>query len=162
MPSQNKITNIERDRRVNLIYDLLVLGTSRAQIIQYASEKAWNVTDRQIDHYIQRANQRFEEESKVHQAHELGKAVRRLNDLYQKTLKVQDYRQALANQRELNALLGLYAPSKSELKVSINIEILTRFEAIAKEAGIDPAQALEEYIQQIHALQSTVDTERGG
>lgn len=48
------------------------------------------------------------------------------------------------------------------VSITINLEVITRFEAIAKEAGIDPAQALEEYIQQIHALKSTVDTERGG
>ena len=51
---------------------------------------------------------------------------------------------------------------KTETTISISLEVINRFESIAKEAGIDPAQALEEYIQQIHALQSTVDAERGG
>ena len=52
--------------------------------------------------------------------------------------------------------------STAEITININIDVIQRFEQVAKEAGIDPAQALEEYIQQIHALKSTVDAERGG
>lgn len=115
MPAENKITNIERDRRVTIVYDLLVLGTSRAQILQYATNKEWNVRTRQIDNYIKQANDHFVKESQSHREAELGKARRRLEDLYQKTMKVQDYQRALAVQREINALFGLYAPEKHEL-----------------------------------------------
>lgn len=44
----------------------------------------------------------------------------------------------------------------SEVTININIEVVQRFEQVAKELGLDPAQALEEYIQALHA-QSTGD-----
>lgn len=53
-------------------------------------------------------------------------------------------------------LLGLYAPQKQE--ISINLEVVTRFEAVAKELGQDPALMLEQYIQELHALSATNPT----
>ena len=157
MPAENKITNVERDRRVTIVYDLLVLGTSRAQIIQYAANKEWNVSSRQIDNYIKQANDHFTTEAQSHREAELGKARRRLEDLYQKTMKVQDYQRALAVQREINALFGLYAPEKQELAVSISL--LKSLRKSADEAGIDLASVFESMIQEFANVERTGNSE---
>lgn len=146
MPAENKITNVERDKRVTTIYDLLVLGTSRAQIIQYAANKEWDVSSRQIDNYIKQANDCFTQEAQAHREIELGKARRRLEDLYLKTMKLQDYQRALAVQRELNALFGLYAPEKQELQVSIGL--LKNLKKSADTAGVDLASVFESMINE--------------
>ncbi|NLG44825.1 MAG: hypothetical protein GX547_16405 [Phycisphaerae bacterium] len=47
--------------------------------------------------------------------HELGRAIRRLNNLYRRSVQVQDCKTALAAQRELNRLLALgAAPSPDQ------------------------------------------------
>ncbi len=45
---------------------------------------------------------------------QLGKAVRRLDDLYAKSIAAQDTRTALQAQRELNRLLSLYSAADSD------------------------------------------------
>lgn len=103
-----KSTNAEIEARVNKIYDLLVNGANRSQILQYCTEKAkWEVNERQIDEYIKRANQRLIELGKTHRETELGRAVARLNSLYFMSMSLQNFNVCLGIQRELNKLLGL-------------------------------------------------------
>lgn len=52
-------------------------------------------------------------------------------------------------------IAGIIKPP--EIVITINLEIVQRFESTAKELGIDPAQALEEYIQALHAQSVTVE-----
>ena len=103
-----KSTSAEVETRINRVYDLLVAGASRAQVIQFATEKGkWDVTDRQIDTYIAKANQRLIELGKTHRETELGRAVARLNNLYFLSITLQNYNVSLGVQREMNKLLGL-------------------------------------------------------
>lgn len=112
----NKSNNAEMTERVNKIYDLIVLGTSRAQILQYVAEKTnWGVAERTVDYYIAKANKRLERAALYHEKRELGKAITRLNLLFLSAMKVQDYQRALAAQRELSILLGLNAPAKADI-----------------------------------------------
>ena len=101
--------------RVTRIYELLIAGYPRRKILQYAAESGWGVKSRQIEAYIAQANALLEADAEVLRSQELGKAVNRLNLLYFSSLKVQDYQRALAAQRELNKLLGLYAPEQHSL-----------------------------------------------
>jgi hypothetical protein len=118
-----KSTNAEIETRINKVYDLLVNGASRAQIIQYASDKAkWEVTDRQIDTYISKANERLITLGKTHRETELGRAIARLNNLYFLSITMQNYNVALGVQREINKLLGL----------SLEQELIDRVEALER------------------------------
>lgn len=118
-----KSTSAEVETRVNKIYDLLVAGATRAQVIQYASEKGkWDITERQIDTYIAKANQRLIELGKTHRETELGRAVARLNNLYFLSVSLQNFNVALGVQKELNKLLGL----------NIETEVLERLEALER------------------------------
>ena len=106
------------------IFNLLVLGTSRADILQYCSKKReeskiqtpqnvqWDVGERQIDEYIRHARKRLKQSASYQRDEMLGIAIERLNRLYKDNLKVQDYKGALAVQREINTLLGLHAPQQ--------------------------------------------------
>jgi hypothetical protein len=110
-----KPTNAELKRRVNTVSDLLLMGSSRAEILQYIAEKTpWGISERTIDDYIARATEAYRKVAEFHREEQLGKAIRRLEMLFLRAMKVQDFQRALATQRELNALLGLYAPTKME------------------------------------------------
>lgn len=45
-------------------------------------------------------------------------------------------------------IAGIIKPT--EISITINLEIVQRFEQVARDYGLDPAQALEEFIQAIH------------
>lgn len=106
-----KSTVIEVEARVSTVLSLLVAGCTRREIIRYAAEKTtWGVCERQIENYIAAANRAFEELSKTSRAREIGRALARLDDLYAKSLRIQDYKGCLATQKEINDLLALYAP----------------------------------------------------
>jgi hypothetical protein len=109
----NKATNAETNKRVNTLYKMLLSGADRAEIIQYGSEN-YEIGERAIDDLIAKANEAFEEASKHLREVEFGKALTRLNNLYARSLKVQDFKTALSVQREINALLGLNTPTRLE------------------------------------------------
>lgn len=110
-----KATNAEMQRRVNEVAKMLADGATRPEILEFASKK-WNIGRASIDNLIKRANEAFEEESTFVREAEFGKALRRLNTLYAKAMKVQDYRVALSVQREIHALLALPLPEKKILE----------------------------------------------
>lgn len=122
-----RITAAEKDARVNKVFELLVNGFTRYQILQYASsskppKKDWNVTTRQIDSYISEATAMIAAEAEYLRPKEIGKALTRMNDIYQKSMKVQDYQRAIAAQREINALLSLYEPPATQTLRILGIE----------------------------------------
>lgn len=96
------------ERRVNVVYKLLLKGFSMQEIIQYVAERTdWDVGERQILTYLARARQLIAAEGKTERAEERGKAIARLNNLFGRALNANDLRQALAVQREINELLAL-------------------------------------------------------
>lgn len=114
--SGSKPTNAELDRRINQVMKLIVNGVDRAGILQYTSEKTeWNVTDRTIDDYIAKATEIIKTYSAPLREDEMGKAMLRLTNLYARNMQINDFKAALATQKEINALLGMYAPEKKEL-----------------------------------------------
>lgn len=108
-----KATNHEAEKRVNLVYKMLLLGVSRADIIDYATNN-WNIGAAMTDKYIAEANAIFKQQAEYIREDEFGKAVSRLQNLYEKNMKIQDYKAALATQKELNELLGMYPAKKLE------------------------------------------------
>lgn len=107
----SKATNFESKQRVNLVYKMLLGSVSRAEIIQYGTD-TWGIDDRAIDNIIAKANDIFDAQSDVIREKEFTKALAQLNDLYTKSLKVQDYKTCLSVRKEMSALLGLNAPTQ--------------------------------------------------
>lgn len=108
-----KSTDAEMEKRITAVYDLLLIGTSRAGIVQYAAEK-WQVETRIVDTYIRRARNLLKKHTATSRELALATARARLNLLYQKALAAKDYRGALAVQKEINALEALYAPPAAQ------------------------------------------------
>lgn len=110
-----KATKAETQLRISQIYKMLLSGVGRAEIIQYGS-KNWEIGDRQTDDLIARTNKIFEANAEVIRDREFGKSISRLNDLYMRSMQVQDYKTCLSVQKEVIALLGLSAPLKHKVE----------------------------------------------
>lgn len=94
--------------RVDAIYDLVVAGLKRSEIIKWSKETAgWHVELRQIERYIAAAHKLLDEQAEPHRQRELAKAIRRLDMLFARAFKVQDYKTCLAVAKEHVALLNL-------------------------------------------------------
>lgn len=140
-------------KRVNQIYDMLLLGFSRVQIIEFGLKNDWNVVDGTVDQYISKANKRYAEASAIVRDEQLGLAISRLNHLLQKNMSIQDYKTALSAQKELNALLGLYAP-KTAINVNIDFKLLEELVALADKHGIAASDIFQEMINRLAQVES--------
>ena len=108
-PKRGRATKAEAQARVEVIFPLVVGGARRIEILQYVTNQTeWGLSVRQIDNYIAKCNDLMETESQTVRQREIGRSLRRLHGLYRKALVVRDMKTALAVQREINALLGLY------------------------------------------------------
>ena len=102
-----KPTKKEKIQRIIKVAELLKQGLTGPQILQYTSEKLkWGISDRTLDNYLVEAYKLFEKDALAHHSEEFGKALRRLNFLFANCLKIQDYKAALAMQREINEMMG--------------------------------------------------------
>lgn len=125
MPIKDKANNAESDRRTETIVGLLVIGLSRKEIIQYCAEKTdppWKLATRQIDAYIQKANKKLGEASNINIEKEIGLAVSRMEDLFKRNIGIQDYKTALATQKEKSELLGLKKQGPTIGDVNIHVK----------------------------------------
>jgi hypothetical protein len=123
MPKENKSTNLEVQNRVTEIFIALTKGISTTEMFHYVSEKFdWDVTERQVYNYINEAKKKFKELAEKDKDTEFGKAVTRLNLLFQKTYKIQDYKACLAIQKELNTMFGNYEPKEIKHDITDTIE----------------------------------------
>lgn len=145
-----KATHAEVEERVTEVYILLIRGASRADILRHAADR-WHLATRQAEDYLARANERLRALASFVSEEELGKARERLNDLYSKNYRVQSYRDALACQKELNELLGLY-PVKTERH---ELALVTSAEWIALRDRI--LDALEPYPEALAAVMEAID-----
>ena len=113
------------------------VSKQRKEIVHYFSKK-WtddghfvNLSDiskhRTIDNYIHKVKQtyyNYEQEIE----HEKGRTLARLDDIYQKLIKVQDYKGALSVLREIGDIVGYKAPQKTDMTTGgekINIPPIT-------------------------------------
>lgn len=113
-----KATNAQTTRRVTAIYKLILLGADRESIMQYVTKEGWDVETRMIDDYAARARKLLIELTKTDRENQLALARARLNLLFAKTVALNDYKTALAIQKDINALEGLYAPAITENRMS--------------------------------------------
>lgn len=95
------------EKRVLEVFKLLLRGASRAEIWQHLAGNGAE-PERTVDRYIARASQRFKALAKVDAEKERGRQLARLEDLYSRLFRIQDYRTALAVLKERNELTGLY------------------------------------------------------
>ena len=109
------------NQRVILIANMLVEGKSRSSIIHYSSDN-WNIGERQVDKYISKAREIITKETIRNLEFDYAKAIKRYEDLYRKALEIEDYRLALAVNKEISNLQGL---NKVQIEHSGNIEFIS-------------------------------------
>lgn len=111
------------EQRIKHIATMLINGNSREEIGLYSSEN-WNIGERQTDKYIARAKELVEKSVKRKIEYDYAKAVRRYEDLYKLSLERKDYKTALAVNKELTSLQGLFKQQiehAGEIKFICNI-----------------------------------------
>lgn len=110
----SKSTEAEiEDRVLQILESILEGGNTHEIVLHYAS--IFKVSERQIYTYIQKANDKFKEYAKTEAKTEIGKALNRMNKLFNKSLQIMDFKTCLAVQKEINVMLGLNAPDKTDI-----------------------------------------------
>lgn len=119
-----KSTDAEVIQRISIIYQMMLRGYQRADIIQYVSEKTnWNVTDRMVDVYMSRARAELGKVADEEKEAAFGSSLKRLDMLYRKALKKDDLKTALAIQKEINDLFHLKdTEQKSDNVINITFQ----------------------------------------
>lgn len=102
------IPRIIPEERLDAVKTLLCRGLDRTTILQYATEMKWDSAPDQVDNWISAAQlQLAEDAGAIDTEAELGKALARYNYLYMNAAKVQDFKTALAIQKEITKVLAL-------------------------------------------------------
>jgi hypothetical protein len=101
-------------RRVNEVLRILLLGGDFEEVKQYAAAQSWNVCDRQLRRYIERAYKGLSEHTKRDQKQLLGRHLMQRRALYARAVKTNDLRAALAVLKDEAALQGLYEMVNAE------------------------------------------------
>lgn len=121
--------NNARIARVQAVYDLLLAGLCRAEIHRFVREQhpEWQVRTRQTDQLIACARKLLMEAAETHREEELGKALRRLDTLYQRSFAINDYKTCAAIVKQRADLLGIAAPAKVEHSGEQRTEVVVRY-----------------------------------
>lgn len=129
-----KPTKVERDQRIRKVVELLTFGLRPHSIWQYVSEKTdWEISIRTVHRYIKAATAIIRTESHTDRELETGKALERLDILFQRNMTIQDFKAALAVTKTRIDMLGLAAPK--EIKAQI-VEKQTWAEFIATQDNL--------------------------
>lgn len=123
MSDGKKSTEAQVALRVSEIVDILIKGGNRQDILQYAAT-SWGIKERQTDTYISRAWELIEETTEKNRDRSINLAIKRYEDLYRRSHKVQDYRECRQIINDQVKLLGLAEPDKIEHTSLVNIKPL--------------------------------------
>ena len=91
---------------------LLLVSLQSASAVRAACMEKLGLTETQADAAIEHAKAKVVSAAEVDRDKARGESIVRLNDLYERALRVQDVKAALAAQKELNKLQGLIAPRR--------------------------------------------------
>ena len=107
MPSDEKSSAAEVERRISTVIELLLSGWKRRQILQYGSKIGWNVTDRQIDTYIAAAYEEIDKGFESDREKILRKTVSQYELIYRNLMKAKDYRGAASVLDKIAEITGV-------------------------------------------------------
>jgi hypothetical protein len=101
-----KATNAESEFRTNTIYGLLVDGRSRADIVRFCAEN-WQIGDRQVDNYLQKARALIEKDCELSRPQFLAEALAGLRSIRMQAEKRGQMQVAINALRLQAELIGL-------------------------------------------------------
>lgn len=115
-----RLSPAEREDHENDIYTLYINGATRRQMLKYAYENHWDLSETSIDAYIRKAKAKARSAAKYKEEVELGKAILRYDELYRRAMTEKDLRVARLIVGDMVTLMGLSAPQKQEIQHTIS------------------------------------------
>ena len=120
-----KSTQTELYRRIMEVEQLMADGFGRRDICQHGSKNGWNVTNRQIDRYMEVVSKRWIKQHEAEKDRILSTAIKKRERLYLRALKKEDLRTAISIQDSLDKLRGLFVDkvetvNKTDLKIDLS------------------------------------------
>lgn len=103
----SRVTDAEVEMRVREILDLLLLGSTRAEILRYCTNRGWGVQSRQIDIYMAQAKEEIHEISRVTATETMSLILKNLWYLYKKCLDKDDLGGARTALMDIAKLKGM-------------------------------------------------------
>lgn len=103
-----KTTKAERATRINEIYKLLIVGTPRPAILQYASENWGEISDRSVDSYIADVRKLMVKELQDNRQIALAEEIELRRHIINQALTDKKYQTALQAADSRAKLLGLF------------------------------------------------------
>lgn len=98
--------DLTTEARREEVLTMLLNGATRKEIHAHAT-KEWKIGRAQIDKFIAAARVTFRKNAAANRREQIGKTLARLEDLYKRNLKVQDYKAAAGILDRLVKLLDL-------------------------------------------------------
>ena len=114
----DKSTSGEVTLRVNKVFNMLLSGAMRQDIMRFAEKSGWGISESGVEKYITRARQDMKEFSAELKENEMNLARQRYEDLYKKMYFDKDYKGSLTAQKEIDRLMG-----NSETKIKLTSEL---------------------------------------
>lgn len=116
MDRPQDITSLERFNRVNEVKTLMLQGCTTSQIMEYCG-KTFKIEKSAVYDYIKEAKELMVEDFRKTTDFEAFKAeiYNRLEDLYQKNLDIDDYKECRNIIKDIREMLGVNAPIKTDL-----------------------------------------------
>ena len=114
--SYKRCSKHELDMRVREVAKLLIGGASTFYVHEFIRDKKdWNITSRQVENYLRKARELISDINNRDIEMAISEQCERLDDLYRRSMGLQDFRTCLSITAEKNKLLGLHRPVKHDL-----------------------------------------------
>ncbi len=92
---------------VHTLASLISIGLHFEEIIKFADKEKWNVTRKEITQFVKMAREYIAKKAILVRPEILGECIVRLDDLYKRSMAINDFKTCLAIQREKHRLLQL-------------------------------------------------------
>jgi len=144
----SRVPTHEVEARVTAILAIRLQGAMFSDILQFAQENGWGVSNRQVCRYIEQSDEAIAEQIETKREKIVNTHLAQRQYLYMKALQAGDFRAALAAKQDEAKLLGLYEPQ--QIKHTIDTTYTERRETVIQILTNEPsyldylrAQAIE-------------------
>lgn len=139
MAKESRVDRAEYLRRIDAVLRIRLDGAQFHDVLQFASEKGWNLSERQLRNYMQAADNQLAQDQQTGRRRIIALHMGRREALYARAVNTGDYRTALAVLGDLAKLQGLYGEqaqkvlnaNHAEQRPKIDIEQAKRMARLA-------------------------------
>jgi hypothetical protein len=107
-----KSNHVEMGKRVEEVLRIILDGAQHHDVVDYANEKGWGITDRQVREYVRRADELLVERREKNRKRLLARHTARREALFARAINAADLRTALAVVDSLAKLQGMFTDPK--------------------------------------------------